>query len=103
MAILDSGPYSCLKICNLIFLFSSYPNKVKSRWASDSYGTVKSIHGSLQYNVCADLSRISSVSLTTDDSSRVLELTNIFQFVSLAVIQDLNVLLLFVISLVFVC
>ena len=37
---LDFGPYRCLNICNLTFLFSSYPNKVKSitisLWASDS-------------------------------------------------------------------
>ena len=48
-AILDFGPDSY--ICNLIFLFSSYPNKVKSiaisRWAFDSYATVKCIHGGL--------------------------------------------------------
>ena len=33
--------------------YFSYPNKVKSftisLWASDSYGTVKSIHGGLHY------------------------------------------------------
>ena len=36
---------------NLRFNFSSYPNKVNSitisLWASDSYGTVKYIHGGL--------------------------------------------------------
>ena len=41
-AILDFGPYRCLKICNPRFV---------SLWASDSYGTVKSIHGGLQYYV----------------------------------------------------
>ena len=41
-AILDFGPYRCLEMCNLRFLFRSYPNKIKlitiSLWASDSYG-----------------------------------------------------------------
>ena len=40
--ILDFGPYKCLKMCVLRFLFSSYRNKGKSitisLWASDSYG-----------------------------------------------------------------
>ena len=53
-AILDFGRYMCLKKCNPRFLFSSYTNKVKSitisLWASDSYGTVKSIHGGLHYH-----------------------------------------------------
>ena len=41
-AILDFGPYRCLKMCNLRFLFSSYTNEVKSitisLWASNHTG-----------------------------------------------------------------
>jgi len=41
------------KKCNPIFWFSSHQNKVKSitisLWASDSYGSVKSILGGLHY------------------------------------------------------
>ena len=47
-AILDFGPYRCLKMCNPRFLFSSYTNEVKSitisLWASNP---VKSRHGGL--------------------------------------------------------
>ena len=50
---MEFGPHRYLKKCNPRFLFSSYPNKVKSNtislWASDSYGTVKFIHGGLHY------------------------------------------------------
>ena len=48
--------YRCLKICNLTFCFSSYPDKVKSitisLWASASYGTVKSTHAGLHWHTC---------------------------------------------------
>ena len=50
-AVFDFEPYTCLQICYLKLLFSSYPNKVKSitisLWVSNSYGTVKSMHGGL--------------------------------------------------------
>ena len=61
MAILDVGPYRCLKICNLRFVFSSYTNKVKlitiSLWASDSYGKWQKSPHSLWAITLADVKR----------------------------------------------
>ena len=62
-AILDIEPCRCLKMCSRVrFLFSLYPNIVKSitisLWASDSYGNEKSIHGGLHYIVHQNKKRL---------------------------------------------
>ena len=84
-AILDVGPYRCLKICNPRLLYISYPNKAKSItisvWASDSYGTVKFIHGRLHYYGIPD-KHISLIRISYEDMAcRVVhtgQLTNSF-------------------------